>query len=172
MPATVAIDDIHIPAAELERLYADIERHLAQHAPTTARSGIALPPVEELIRQAGITTGPASRERRTGLFRRRVKAATATVAEHLAAVADLIERHGWTQGTLQRGEARCILGAQLVLVHIGHSSQATAEAGGLLLDLGCGGRRYWEWQDYRYRTRAEVLALVRVTADYARKVGA
>ncbi|MDT0306112.1 hypothetical protein RM780_03930 [Streptomyces sp. DSM 44917] len=162
MPTATLARTLGVSDADLARLYAEIEQHLAQHAPAARPFG--LPSTDALIAQAGIRLGPAPRPRRRILARRR----TATVAEHLLAVADLIDTYGWAQGALRRGPAMCILGAQQVLVTLGHSNRETADAAGRHLNqqLG-GGRPYWEWNDSRYRTKGDVVALIRSAATTA-----
>lgn len=168
MPTLVAIGDTHISQRDLDRLWSDIERHLAAAAPSPVkRGGISLPSVDELIAQAGIQTGAAAWTRRRLFARRR----PAPVADHLDAAADLIEHRGWTQGTLCRGDARCILGAQLLLVQIGHSTPETARAAARLLAQATGTPRYQDWNDSRARTREQVVGVIRRAAADARKAG-
>lgn len=171
MPIPALLRELQVSEADLESLVRGAEQYLAQHAPSPARGGIHLPPVDQLIAQAGIVTGPAPMPRRKLRFRRRSK--TATVSTHLAAVADVLERYGWTQGAVcdSRGR-RCIRGAQLVLVQLGHTSESTASAAQQYLDRATpGGLRYWQWQDRKQRSKSDVLGVVRAAADEARKAG-
>lgn len=164
---TLKLGDITISQRDLDRLWVGIERHLAAAAPTTARrGGITLPPVDQLIAQAGIELGPAPRSKRKLFGRRKAT----PVADHLEAAADLIEQRGWTQGALCRGDARCILGAQLLLVQLGHSTAETARAAARRLAEALGGRPQ-DFNDARARTKEQVVGVLRRAAADARKAG-
>ncbi|MCD9196054.1 DUF6197 family protein [Streptomyces albireticuli] len=96
-----------------------------------------------------------------------------SVAEHLELTALLIERHGWAQGRLRSpGGARCLLGAQRVLVRLGYGDEATARAAGRRVQAVLTARGitqdYYEWNDHPDRTAGEVLYLLRQAADGAR----
>ncbi|PNG97026.1 DUF6197 family protein [Streptomyces malaysiensis] len=194
----------HSPAmtAEGEQLVAEIERFLATRparrpavpAPAPARvsgSDIELPPVDELIAQAGIVTGPAPRTKKPpktndrelpgGLWRmlpdwaltaRRGRRREVTVTEHLQLTALVIQRYGWCgRGLRSRSGRRCILGAQAVLYRLGYGSQDTAMAAGRVMDRILAGRgiraHYWEWNDHPGRDEADVLHLLREAIDTA-----
>lgn len=171
MPIPALLRDLQVSEADLESLVRGAEQYLAKHAPAPARGGIQLPPVDQLIAQAGIQTGPAPMPRRRLRLRRRSK--TASVSAHLDAVADVLERYGWTQNAICDARGRCIRGAQLVLVQLGHTSQGTADAAQEYLDRATpGGLRFWQWQDRKQRSKQDVLHLVRGAAGEARKAGA
>jgi hypothetical protein len=169
MPTATLARDLGISQADLDRLWTGIERHLAEHPPT--RPGIVLPPVDQLIAQAGIILGPAPREPRKLPWRRPRK--VNDIAEHLEAVAGVIERYGWTKGALACGTARCILGAQYLLIETGHSTRETAQAAADLLTAAMpAGTSYMAWNDNPCRTRGEVTGLLRRLAADARREAA
>lgn len=88
-------------------------------------------------------------------------------------VAAVIERYGWAQHTLQRGAAMCTRGAQILLVHVGHSSSTVANAAVRYLDAATPhGVTYIQWQDNPQRTKQQVIDLLRWAAGQARKDGA
>ena len=172
MPTRAQSRDLGISSADLDRLFADLDRYLAQHAPPKASAGLVTASLDQLIQQAGILTGPAARERR-GLLRRRPRGPQVTVAQHLDMVAAVIERYGWVQHTLQRGAAMCTRGAQILLVQIGHSSADIANRAVAYLDAATPhGVTYIQWQDNPQRTRQQVLDRIRWAAGEARKAGA
>lgn len=168
MPAPLL--DIRISQRDLDQLHAEIAQYLTTHAPTTP------PPagtrVDDLIREAGIATGPAPRPAgriARAIRRHRAGAPTVSVAEHLDATARVIEIRGWAQRTLQDATgAVCILGAQTLLVRLGHDRDIAERAGDRLNRALGGGITYWTWQDNRWRTRQQVLDLLRTTANTAR----
>ncbi|MBI0296286.1 hypothetical protein JBE04_17905 [Streptomyces sp. PRKS01-29] len=173
------------------QLIAEIEQFLATRLakrpaipePKPARSrGFDLPPVDELIAEAGIVTGPAPRQKKTkdrglpgGVWRmlpdwalsaRRGTRRQVTVTEHLQLTALVILRYGWCgRGLRSRSGRRCILGAQAVLYRLGYGDQDTAMAAGRVMDriLRARGIRahYWEWNDHAGRDEGDVLYLLR-----------
>ncbi|WP_062215767.1 hypothetical protein [Streptomyces sp. NBRC 109706] len=171
MPAPLL--DIRVSRADLDRLHAGIEQYLTQQAPAAPPSSVGR--VDDLIRQAGIVTGPAPRQPgriARAIRRHRAVARQVTVADHLDLAAHIIQTRGWAQRTLQdaRG-AVCILGAQTLLVHLGHPREVTERAGDWLNRQLGGGATYWQWQDCRWRTRDQVLNLLRTAAANARMEG-
>lgn len=199
---THALIDASQLSADAEQLVREIERFLAARparrpdipTPKPARgSGFDLPPIDELIAQAGIVTGPAPRQKKTkdrglpgGLWRilpdwalaaRRGPRRQVTVTEHLQLTALVIQRYGWARGSLRtRSGRRCILGAQAVLYRLGYGDQDTAMAAGRVMDriLHARGIRchYHEWNDHAGRDEGEVLYLLREaikTASEARR---
>lgn len=171
MPTSVLERELGISEAAVRQMLAEIEQYLELHPPTR---GIVLPPIDELIRQAGIQTGPAPLPRR-GWLRRRTTAAAVTVADHLEQTANVIQRYGWAQHTTRDGQGRfCIVGAQLLLVRLGQADHQVAVRAGEWLNrhLGTATGGYIRWQNNPSRTRTEVLDFLRTTADRARKAGA
>ncbi|MEU1787096.1 hypothetical protein ABZ553_14725 [Streptomyces sparsogenes] len=184
-----------------DQLVAEIEKFLATRPakrpampePKPARgTGIKLPPVDELIAQAGIVTGPAPRRKKAqerglpgGVWRilpdwalsvRRGPRRQVTVTEHLQLTALVIQRYGWARGSLRtRSGRRCILGAQAVLYRLGYGDQDTAMAAGRVMDrlLWARGIRchYHEWNDHAGRTEGEVLYLLREAIGAASAAG-
>ncbi|MFD8088655.1 DUF6197 family protein [Streptomyces malaysiensis] len=176
--------------ADGKQLVVEIENFLATQparrpnlpTPKPARSGFDLPPVDELIAEAGIVTGPAPRQKKTkdrglpgGVWRmlpdwalsaRRGPRRQVTVTEHLQLTALVIQRYGWCgRGLRSRTGRRCILGAQAVLYRLGYGDQDTAMAAGRVMDhiLTARGIRahYWEWNDHAGRDEGDVLYLLR-----------
>jgi hypothetical protein len=171
MPTSVLERELGVSEADVRQMLAEIERFLDQHPP---KRGIVLPPVDELIRQAGIQTGPAPLPRR-GWLRRRPAATTGSIADHLEQTAAVIQRYGWTQHTTRDGQGRfCIVGAQLLLVRLGQADHQVAVRAGEWLNrhLGTATGGYIRWQNNPSRTKAEVLTTLRAAADTARTAGA
>ncbi|GAA1065225.1 DUF6197 family protein [Streptomyces asiaticus] len=184
-----------------QQLIAEIERFLATRPakrpaipePKPVRgSGFDLPPVNELIAEAGIVTGPAPRQKKTkdrglpgGVWRmlpdwalsaRRGPRRQVTVTEHLQLTALVIQRYGWCgRGLRSRSGRRCILGAQAVLYRLGYGDQDTAMAAGRVMDRILAGRgiraHYWEWNDHAGRDEGDVLYLLREAVQAAGAAG-
>ncbi|ONK09456.1 hypothetical protein [Streptomyces sp. MP131-18] len=168
----VALLDIPISRREYDQLHADIAAYLAQQAapapPPAGRLDAAA-----LIQQAGIITGPAPRPKRRILGRRPTPTQVG-VAGHLDAVVRIITVYGWAQHTRWDAQRRCcIVGAQSLAVHLGYGDRAIAGQAGDWLNrqLG-GGIDYVNWQNNRWRTKPQVLDMLRTAADNARKAGA
>ncbi|WP_458089446.1 DUF6197 family protein [Streptomyces malaysiensis] len=187
---THALIDASQLSADANQLVREIENFLATQparrpnlpAPKPARGSFDLPPVDELIAEAGIVTGPAPRQKKTkdrglpgGVWRmlpdwaltvRRGSRRQVTVTEHLQLTALVIQRYGWCgRGLRSRSGRRCILGAQAVLYRLGYGDQDTAMAAGRVMDriLAARGIRahYWEWNDHAGRDEGDVLYLLR-----------
>lgn len=189
--ATHALIDASLLSADGEKLVREIEQFLATRpakrpaipTPKPVRGpSIDLPPVDELIAQAGIVTGPGPRQKKSkdrvlpgGVWRmlpdwalsaRRGARRQVTVVEHLQLTALVIKRYGWCgSGLRSRSGRRCILGAQAVLFRLGYGDQDTAMAAGRVMDriLRARGIRchYHEWNDHAGRDEGEVLYLLR-----------
>lgn len=187
--------------ADGKQFVAEIEQFLARRATQRAmipaatpvrRNTIGLPPVDELIAQAGIVTGPAPRQTKDrslpggvwkmlpdwALAARRGPRRQITVTEHLQLTALVIQRYGWcSSGLRSRSGRRCILGAQAVLYRLGYGDQDTAMAAGRVMDriLRARGLRsgwsYHEWNDMPGRTEGEVLCLLREAITAASEAG-
>lgn len=173
------------------QLIAEIEQFLAtrpakrsaipEPKPPRGR-GSDLPPVADLIAEAGIVTGPAPRQKESkdrglpgGVWRilpdwalsaRRGSRRRVTVTEHLQLTALVIQRYGWCgRGLRSRSGRRCILGAQAVLYRLGYGDQDTAMAAGRVMDGILRGRgircHYWEWNDHPGRDQGDALYLLR-----------
>jgi hypothetical protein len=184
MPAAPPLIDVRIPRSEIARLHREIEQYLTHQATTTrtpaataSLRGVPRPDAAEMVRQAGIVTGPAPRQpgrlARALHGRPGVRADPITVAAHLDVTARIIEIYGWAQNTTWDRQRRCcIIGAQSLAVHLGYGDRHLAGEAGAWLDrqLG-GGIRYWQWQNNRHRTKQQVLDVLRQAAADARKVG-
>ncbi|MFF6847116.1 DUF6197 family protein [Streptomyces antimycoticus] len=190
-------------SADADQLIAEIEQFLASQparrphlpAPKPARGGFDLPPVDQLIAEAGIVTGPAPRTKKPpkakggqlpgGMWRmlpdwalsaRRGSRRQVTVTEHLQLTALVIQRYGWCgRGLRSKSGRRCVLGAQAVLYRLGYGDQGTAMAAGRVMDriLAARGIRahYWEWNDHAGRDEGDVLYLLREAVEAAGKAG-
>ncbi|MGP4114677.1 DUF6197 family protein [Streptomyces sp. 4N509B] len=191
MPTLVAIGDIQISERDLAQLINGVEQYLADAAPTPRGTGVALPPVDELIRQAGIQTGPAPRARRRtsrtpdvdlpGRLRsmlpmRRRAARQVSVARHLELTLDVLERYGWARtgtGTATLTGRRCILGAQHVLLALGIGDEDTINRAGDYLDTRLRKRGitnpYHQWNESPGRSWDDVKYLLTTTITDARK---
>jgi hypothetical protein len=95
-----------------------------------------------------------------------------SVQEHLELTALVIERYGWSHGTLRTPSGRrCIAGAQTVLHHLGYGDKRVVDEAGRHLDAVLQERGqhgpYYEWNDRPGRRREEVLDLVRTAASTA-----
>lgn len=174
--------------AEIEKFLASRPKPTAIPAPAMAATGFDLPSVEELIREAGIITGPGPRPEKKqksrglpgGLWKmlpdwtltaRRQQRAV-SVAEHLQLTALVIQRYGWARRALRTPSGRrCILGAQAVLYRLGYGDEHSARAAGEVMDriLRKRGIRvpYHEWNDHPERTGGEALYLLREAAAVA-----
>ncbi|RKN40792.1 DUF6197 family protein [Streptomyces hoynatensis] len=171
MPSRAPTRDLGISPAALDQLFADLDRYLAQHAPRTD-TGLVSASVDELIAQAGIQTGPAPLPRR-GWLLRRAAAPSITVAQHIDLIAEVIQRYGWAQNTTWDGQRRCcIVGAQHLLIHYGYGDRDLGRRAGDWLNrqLG-GGVNYVQWQNNRWRTKQQVLDMLRTAAANARTAG-
>lgn len=184
--------------ADARQLVAEIEAYLASRtpsappAPTPTRIGGAdhrLPPVDQLIAEAGITTGPAPRQKKAkspkalpgGLWKalpdwtlsaRRRTRRPVTVTQHLQLTIMVIQRYGWARGSLRtRSGRRCILGAQAVLYRLGYGDQDTARAAGDAMDRILASRGitvpYHQWNDHPDRSEDQVLYLLAAAAEKA-----
>ncbi|MEW2578371.1 DUF6197 family protein [Streptomyces syringium] len=178
-------------AAELgvdgSRLVEEIERYLAGQARPATAHPLVTRTTAELVAEAeaglvppvpavGAVVGPSS-----GLLRllpdwvllalrpRHGAGRRVSVAEHLELTALVIERYGWTRHQLRNAiGARCIKGAQLLLIRLGYGDEATAIAAGrqiqaVLTDRGIT-QLYDAWNDVLGRTVGEVLYLLRQAA--------
>lgn len=187
---TAMSDAASLDQADAKQLVREIEQFLATRpakrpdlpTPKPARSSsIDLPPVDDLITEAGIVTGPAPRQKKGrslpggvwkmlpdwALAARRGARRQITVTEHLQLTVLVIQRYGWcSSGLRSRSGRRCILGAQAVLHRLGYGDQDTAMAAGRVMDriLRARGMRpgwsYYEWNDMPGRTEGEVLYLL------------
>lgn len=193
MPTTVAIGDITISQQDLDQLIGDIEQHLAT-APAPTKPGIPQPDAAELVRQTGIATGPAWRQKtpraratpeidlpgrlRSMLPRRRPRTVQhVSVARHLELTLEVLERYGWARtgsGVVTVTGRRCILGAQLALLSLGVGDRDTLDRAGGYLNHTLRARgvtaAYYDWNEGR-RTYGDVRHLLTTAIDKARKAG-
>ncbi|MET9376259.1 hypothetical protein ABZX98_19235 [Streptomyces sp. NPDC002992] len=175
-------------SADAAALVADIERYLAARTRTTAHPLITKTTAELVAEALGATPAapiltPPSRALRIlpdwalafPLLRQLHGAGrNIEVAEHLELTALVIERYGWTRGSLRTTSGRrCILGAQAVLFRLGYGDESTARAAGTRLQNRLAARGitqpFYAWNDASGRTQGEVLALVREAAAAARQ---
>lgn len=173
--------------ADAGSLVADIERYLADHAPTPATAHpLVTKTTAQLIAEAlaGLDTPPAPTDTPQlappramlrhlptwALPLTRRTARQISPAEHLELTALLIERWGWAQGADcgPRG-TRCIRGAQQALLALGYGDATTLhQASAHLYDLVDGA--YDTWNDHPDRTLADVLRLLRTAANTSRNI--
>ncbi|MDT0270565.1 hypothetical protein RM844_30260 [Streptomyces sp. DSM 44915] len=171
MPAQLL--DIRISQRDLDQLHAEIEQYLSAHAPVAPPSGSR---VDDLIRQAGIVTGPAPRPAgriARAIRRHRATARQVSVAEHLEVTLRIMQIYGWAQNTTWDARRRCcIVGAQTLAVHLGYGDRQTAGHAGDLLNRHLNGAAtYVQWQNNRWRTFDQVQDLLRAAANTAQREG-
>lgn len=173
------------------QLVEEIERYLAGQARPATAHPLVTKTTAELVAEAeaglmprgpavGPVVGPSS-----GLLRllpdwvlpalrpRHGAGRRVSVAEHLELTALVIERYGWTRHQLRTaGGARCMKGAQLLLIRLGYGDEATALAAGRRIQAVLAARGitqlYDAWNDVVGRTVGEVLYLLRQAAAGAR----
>lgn len=163
----------------------EIQEYLATLAPvepTAPQPGITLPPLADLLAQAGITPGPAPADpRKPGPLRRALRTlaparpttpstARQLPSDTLTEAVTLLAGEGWAQGARSTETGRCVRGAFDHLVTTGRTDRATADRAlaWLVADLR---ESVPSWNDRAGRRRAEVLAALREAAARARAAG-
>lgn len=185
--ATRPVDSV--PPLDASALIAEIEKYLADQAPHTAHP-LVTKTTDQLIAEAlspnmGTEAPAPTLTAPSRMWRilpdwalslvRQLHAGTArhvTVAQHLELTALVIEQYGWARGNLRTASGgRCILGAQLVLRHLGYGDNSTAAEAGRHLTNTLAARGIQQpihqWNDGHGRTQGEVLHLIREAARNA-----
>lgn len=195
---TIAIGDVQISQRDLDRLWSGVEQLLADAAPPDPTPpGVPQPDAAEMIRQAGIQTGPAWRQKKPRHTKRtpeidlpgrlramlpeplhRRRPTHTSVARHLELTLEVLERYGWGRtGNNWRtfSGRRCILGAQMLLFALGHGDRDTLNRAGGYLNVELRARgitnSYDVWNEAPCRAWGDVRHLLATAADKARKAG-
>lgn len=92
---------------------------------------------------------------------------TVSIEEMLGLTEMILTRYGWTGSGKTRSLSgrRCIAGAMRLLVELGYGDVSVMESAGVRLDRVLWQQnvrvRYYEWNDQRGRTQAEVMRLIK-----------